>query len=505
MNIIQNLPRSEESERLVLGWAITSADGFKIVCTGLQKEDFYFWQHQIIFSVLKKMKGPTDIYLLCEEFRKQDLLSEIGGVAYITNIVRSVGTSAYFEEYVEQVRHFAVLRGIARQGQIMLDRALGEKENPENLLEDLRRDLKSLELKYVKNISVLSLKERLQKEATFLDEHKGKKYLGIKTSLIEEFNESFLGIRGLNILAAAPNVGKTALSIQLGLDAVMTEEEVCLVYVSLEMSAEEIFRRMILLLAEIDYRTFVFGQWTKEQEKRILNAKQVLASLDERVQILDSISVPAADAISISDYVASVKSKTSCKRAVLIVDYLQVWPASSSVRNLSENELDKWRIGEMKKLKDVLHPDPVIVISEARKPNIKDSCWGGDLSDVMGAARTTYTPDVVMLITPLKPKHLQMLWEESRMPSLQTIEIKENESEKEGLRVKCFLEKNGIALCKLEVPKARDGMRKFSILLEFHFQKNKFQKLDLEYIRNSFVFPGIVNKKRSFVDLFSEE
>ena len=98
------------------------------------------------------------------------------------------------------------------------------------------------------------------------------------------------------------------------------------------------------------------------------------------------------------------------------------------------------------------------------------------------------------------------------MPSLKGIEVNEGEPEKEGLRVKSFLEKQGISLCKLEVPKARDGMRKFSVLLEFHFQRNKFQKLDLERIRSSFDFPmtlaRIVHKKRifnkSFTDLFLE-
>jgi hypothetical protein len=213
------------------------------------------------------------------------------------------------------------------------------------------------------------------------------------------------------------------------------------------------------------------------------------------------------DAKTITDYVSSLKAKTKCQRAIVVIDYLQVWPTNASMRFLNENEIDKWRIGEMKKLKDFLSMDPVIVISEARKPNLKENTWGGDLSDVMGSARTTYTPDVVMLLTPIKGKQLQMLWEEHRMPSIGYLG-----QEDEGSKIKSFLEEQGIALCKLEVPKARDGMQKFSLFLEFHFQRNKFKKLDLERLRKTLNVSTSGQAKpskkkgnsRSFADLFLE-
>ena len=38
----------------------------------------------------------------------------------------------------------------------------------------------------------------------------------------------------------------------------------------------------------------------------------------------------------------------------------------------------------------------MLSISEARKPS-GNGTWGGDMSDIMGSARSTYTPDMILL------------------------------------------------------------------------------------------------------------
>ncbi len=503
-----NLPCSQDSEMMVLGSALSKLEHLKIVSVSVKKEDFYFVAHQIIFEALLSLEGSgADIHLLCESLKRQSLLSEVGGVVYVVQLAQFAGTSAYIEEYIDELKKLSMLRKIAGYSKSVESRALKGNESPKLLLEEVRSFLEKQEESSIKSLSILPIAEHIKKEEAFLTAHKGKKHLGLQTQFIEEFNDCFLGLRGLNLLAAAPNSGKTALAIQLAIDAVMTNQDVCLVFVSLEMSTEEIFRRMVLLLSEMDYRTFVFGPWGEAHQEAVFRAKEILSTFHERIQILEASCCPAMDAKTITDYVSSLKSKTNCQRVIVVIDYLQVWPTNASMKFLNENEIDKWRIGEMKKLKDFLSPDPVIVISEARKPNLKENTWGGDLSDVMGSARATYTPDVVMLLTPIKEKQLHMIWEEHRMPSIGYLS-----REDEGGKIKSFLEEHGIALCKLEVPKARDGMQKFSLLLEFHFQRNKFRKLDLEKLRKTLVVsasnqPKTLKKKsnsRSFADLFLE-
>ncbi len=498
-NSIIIAPNSKGSEMMVLGCMLTNADHLQKAVESLIESDFYFSEHKIIFRALKKShkngKG-ADIHLICEDLKAHDALNDVGGAQYIVSLVQYVGTSAYMEEYIDEVKNKSVSREILHISKETEKAVLEGRKSSAHLIEEVGSKLKSLESRQDRKIPLITTEERLKKEDEFLTKHRGQKYIGLRVKTIEEFNENFLGLRGLVLLAAAPNVGKTALTVQTAIEVLSTEKDACLVYISLEMSEEQIFRRMILNLSGLDFRTFVFGSQSQQQNSDrqvffkieeingINEAENILKSFGNRLQILDLSACPHLDVKTVINFVQALKKKSKCSRAIVIIDYLQVWPISTDVRFFSENESDKWRIGEMKKIRDAMSDDPVIVISEARKPSGKDELWGGDLSDVMGSARGTYTPDVVMLLSQLKPKSLSAIWEKNNLPTLKIEEdIECATNDKEGMVIKNFLAKYGIAICKLEVPKARDGMQKFSILLEFHFHKNVFQKVNLEGIR----------------------
>jgi replicative DNA helicase len=495
---VKTAPNSKESEMMVLGCMLTSSNSFEAAAEALDESDFYFTEHKIIFQVLKKSyrnRRPADVHLICEDLKAQDKLKSVGGVQYIVTLAQYAGTSAYIEEYVDVVKNKALLREVLYVSQEAEKAALEDPENANHLIEELGVKVKSLESRQGKKIPIIDTSERLKREDEFLGKYRGQKYLGLRVKTIEEFNENFLGLRGLMLLAAAPNVGKTALTVQIAIEVLATEKDVCLAYISLEMSEEQIFRRMLLNLSGFNFRTFVFGSQSQqiidndgrqaffkiEEVKRIKEAENVLKGFGSRLQIIDQSTCPYIDARTVVNYVDALKQRSKCSRAIIIIDYLQVWPVNTNAR-LLENEADKWRIGEMKKIRDAMNDDPVIVISEARKPSGKDELWGGDLSDVMGAARGTYTPDVVMLLSQLKPKQLSLLWGKNDLTKIKAEEdIESTESDKDvkdGIAIKNFLAKHGIAICKIEVPKARDGMQKFSTLLEFHFNKNTFNKVN---------------------------
>lgn len=486
----KTIPNSKESEMMVLGCMLTSINSLNIAADLLDEAAFYHTEHKTIFQALKKaykMEKPVDVHLICEELKRQDKLKDVGGAAYITTLAQYAGTSAYIEEYVEIVKKKSVLRDTIDAGQEILKEALEDPENVDSLIENFSNKVKSLETRINKNLPIINIAERLKREEEFLKKHRGEKYLGLRVKTIEGFNENFLGLRGLILLAAAPNVGKTALMVQTAIEVLATEEDACLVFISLEMSEEQIFRRMLLNLSELNFGTFVFGSqkeeidreeraafFTFEELKRIESAENILKGFGDRLQIIDQSTCPYINARIVFNYVENLKQKTGTSRAIVIIDYLQVWPVNINSRFPSENEADKWRIGEMKKIRDALNEDPVIVISEARKPSGKDDLWGGDLSDVMGSARGTYTPDVVILFS--QPKAISQLWKDHNMPK-----VSEKEEESDG-EIISLLASHGMSICKLKVPKCRDGMTRFETYLIFHFKRNKFEKINWQSI-----------------------
>ena len=132
----------------------------------------------------------------------------------------------------------------------------------------------------------------------------------------------------------------------------------------------------------------------------------------------------------------------------------------------------------------------MIVISEARKPSSGDESWAGDLSDVMGSARGTYTPDAVLLLKPLSEQQLKDLWVKMKMPPItHTGDVNDFEDVKFDSTIKEFLANHGITICSLKLCKGRDGMKKFNILLAFHFYKNRFEKINWLDIRSMVMRP----------------
>lgn len=348
-------------------------------------------------------------------------------------------------------------------------------------------------------LSIIPISERIESHKETLKKYRGKKYLGLCVKTITEFNEKMLGLRKLILLAAAPNVGKTALTIQLAKEMLLKEPDACLVYVSLEMNEEEIFTRMNLYLSGLNYDTYVLGSqqiegkidyhnvFSQDEIVKIDYAMKEIEKIGDRLQIVDMSSCTGFSAENIIEYIERLKNKTGCHRAIVVIDYLQVWPTPPGAKFTSDLEADKWRIGEIKKIRDALNivnQDPVIVISEARKPSDSDNIWAGDLADVMGSARGTYTPDAVLLLNPIPAKQLNDLWKKMSMPNITyKPDVNEIEDAKDDTHIKAFLAHHGIAICSLKMPKGRDGMKKFNILLAFHFHKNRFEKIDWPAMR----------------------
>ena len=92
-----------------------------------------------------------------------------------------------------------------------------------------------------------------------LAQWRGREFIGLPQKTLPKLDTLTLGLRGLMLLAAAPNVGKTALAIQLGLDAVVHNKDAAFLFVSLEMSRWDMLTRLRSRLAGLDWHALVFG------------------------------------------------------------------------------------------------------------------------------------------------------------------------------------------------------------------------------------------------------
>jgi hypothetical protein len=309
--------------------------------------------------------------------------------------------------------------------------------------------------------SPATLRDELEPHRQRLAAQAGAGRLGLALESLPRLEQATGGLRGLMVLAAAPNVGKTALAVQLGLDAVRSNPQVCFLFLSLEMPRSEIITRLLCNLARLEWSRLVLqGESSLEpaEAARLAEARETLAELGQRMMILDSENFPEPTVEGVLARLAELKRLSGSARGLVLVDYLQVFPLATEVRRhegiATDQDADRWRIGAMKELRD-LSGDAVLVISEVEKPRTGRE-WASAIEDITGSARGIYTPDMVFL--------LQALGEEEA-----AAELGGNPQE-----ARTTLRRVGLAFDRLVIAKGRDGVTRTSLDLTFFYRQARF-------------------------------
>ena len=318
-----------------------------------------------------------------------------------------------------------------------------------------------------------------------LSVYRGKELIGLKTG-IAELDRRTLGLRGLGALGSPPNLGKTALTLQMALGVCRYHKlnEAVAVYVSLDMPKKDLYSRIKCNLAEMEAVTLFQGSsgtadpksyFNSKDQKRLRKAKRLMEKrqIGSRLLILDRHDLGDQFTTGrLLGIVDKLKSRAKASRALIVVDYLQILPVPMEEAYGNEHDQDRYRIRMMQDLvaqtKTDKNPDgdAVLFISEARKPPSSKDKWGASLSEFMGTARLTYAIDYALIYRRM----------EKGEEMLNYYGVNKDDADSHLKK----LDRNGIAPSMLCLEKARDGMVKGQWGMEFHFKKSIFTELDIK-------------------------
>jgi replicative DNA helicase len=338
------------------------------------------------------------------------------------------------------------------------------------------REVRLLRAKAARN-----LREEWPDFQSRLQAYRGREFLGLRTGL-PQLDERTLGLRGLMLLGAMPNVGKTALVLHLGVNVVRNNPDACFLFVSLEMDRGSLFTRIYCNVAEMDWGTLVRGDrdlrgaggafFTPDQQERLRVADDWVARHGHRIRVLDRQGLGGGvSAASILREMKALKAQSAAARAFVVIDYLQVIPIPDNVRRSSDLDADKYQIrvaqdilAGMQQGESQLVGDAVLAISETRKPATGRKHWGEELADLMGSARLGYGADAVLLYRRIvADDDLAELYAGAGRATWPTAGQLEDE---------------GIAPIMLSLAKGRDGMRLGEWPLEYHFNRSIFREIE---------------------------
>lgn len=403
-------PNSKESEMMVLGCMLTNVNALNVGADSLQDSDFYYTEHQVIFSALKgiyRADKPADIHIVGEELKRQNKLDNVGGISYLTTLAQYAGTSAFIEEYVQLVREKSILRqmiasaqniekvALEEPGDVLaaLDQAQSEffKISQENQrqggvsIKDLISGLKAeSKLPY--------LKELQEKQEKF--QEKGADEPGI-TGIPTHFIDLDKMLNGFNnsnlmILAARPAMGKTALAANLA-ENICFRNHIPTGIFSLEMSATQILHRIISSQAEVEAEKIQTGSLSGAEYQRVVAAVNMM---QKETMIIDD-----QPGLKITDIRARARRmKEAHNIGFIIIDYLQLISGSGNARTQENRQQEISEISRM--LKNLARELNVPILTAAQLSRKVEERQGHRpmLSDLRESGSLEQDADIVMML-----------------------------------------------------------------------------------------------------------
>ncbi|MCS4487951.1 replicative DNA helicase [Streptococcus sciuri] len=315
-------PQDLLAEQSVLGAIFLSPDKLITVREFITSEDFYKYSHQIIFRAMVTLSDRNDVIDVTTVrgiLDSQGDLQNIGGLAYIVEVVNSVPTSANAEFYAKIVAEKAMLRNIiskltdtvnlAYEGTIESEEVIADAEkalvdiNERNSRSGFRRISDVLKINY-ENLEVRS------KQTSDIT--------GLPTGF-RDLDRITTGLHPdqLIILAARPGVGKTAFALNVAQN-VGTKQNQPVAIFSLEMSAEDLVNRFLASEGMVDARNLRTGRLTEQEWTNITIAQGALA--DAPIYIDDTATIKVTEIRAKAHKLA----KETDGLGLIVIDYLQL-------------------------------------------------------------------------------------------------------------------------------------------------------------------------------------
>ncbi len=406
-------PSSLEAERALLGAIIWDAAEAlpRVLETRLMADDFFKDGHGEIFRAITHLYDqgePVDLVTLPEALKKRGALDRVGGAAYLSELADSVGVAANVARYARIIIDRSILRRMISISATISEECQGSPKDVDDVLDRaesaiyrVRDERGTQSLKRVPDL----LDAAFARINALRDRKEG--LTGIPTgfgsldSLTGGFQRS-----DLIILAARPSMGKTALALNLALNAALPSQrqlhrnlpgEAVAIF-SLEMSTEQLLQRLMCQTAHLNLKDLRTGRLEPGDISKLTDA---LTQLERAEIFIDD--TPAIRVLELRAKVRRLKSQLDSRGSSLglvVVDYLQLMRGSDRTdsREQEISEISRALKGLAKELSV-----PVLALSQLnrrveertdKKPMLSDLRESGAIEQDADLIAFVYRPEV---------------------------------------------------------------------------------------------------------------
>ena len=317
-------PHDQEAERSVLGSMMRDNSVIGDVVQILHRAElFYAFAHQEVFKAITHLaveKGhPADAVTLANYLKEQQVLDDVGGYAYLGELWDAAPSAANAEYYARIVREKAITRSLIHACSDIERDSYDQIMPADQLLDAAERRILEVAQEGVTG-NTITLQQAIHEACDRIDHRKQQdqsSLSGISTGFVD-LDELTAGFQNseLAILAARPSVGKTSFALNV-VRHVAVEEDIPVLFVSLEQSRIELAERLLCCQARVNSHLVRKGHLGPEVMDKLINAAEILRGA--KVFLDDT---PALNMLRIAANARRLKLRHKIR--MVVIDYLQL-------------------------------------------------------------------------------------------------------------------------------------------------------------------------------------
>ena len=323
-------PHNIEAEEAVIGSLLIDPDAILRVSTFLDPADFYVERHDWIYEAIRDLherREPADMVTLTDELERRAQLAQLGGPAYLSQLINATPTSIHVEYYARIIERTAVLRRlISAAGEIARlayqdTEDVGEVvDRAEEIIFNVSSRRVDRDLRHIRQIM-----DKFYDRIEYLYQHQGE-MIGVPTGLAD-LDKLLGGLQrsDMIVMAGRPGTGKTSLALSIALQAARRMQKRVAIF-SLEMSDEQLVQRFISAETGIDSQRLRLGDIKEDEWPTFIQATNLLS----RTSIFID-DTPAITALELRSKARRLHAEHGLD--LVIVDYLQLMQGDSHSEN----------------------------------------------------------------------------------------------------------------------------------------------------------------------------
>lgn len=359
----------------------------------LTAEDFFRPEHRKIFNALVTVYNrgtPPDVLLVESELRRTGELDSVNR-AYLFSLVDLEFTTARAEAYANNIKEKAILRRLIQAGAEIIDEAQNDLNTVEDVLEGAEKKILSVTTK-TNQVGFERLTAVLQKSFERIQHihNNPDEMAGVTTGLVD-LNRITNGLHksDLILLAARPSMGKTALALNIAVNAARAGKVVALF--SLEMSKTQLGNRILSSWSGVNSLHLNTGNLSDDDMRSLIDALDEMSRL--KLFIDDTAGLTLLEIRS-----KARRLKHEHGLDLIVIDYLQLMQGGRS--RLSEQNRQQ-EISEISRSLKALAREmdvPILALSQLSRNVEMRAEKKPQLSDLRESGSLEQDADIVMFL-----------------------------------------------------------------------------------------------------------